>query len=132
MDIQKRIEELQAEAAMLHEQSAEHGDLVAICQVHSANAMMNEARIPDWYLGCQWHAHMMSVPQFMNSIEGMRQLLKCLRSIALCMLSSGFPEAQTFYTVADSLETVGERLYAIDQELLSLGLKPLNEGETLQ
>jgi len=133
INVEEKIKELLDEANKLHQTSPEAGARIAKCAVIAGELMENDTRLPDWYLGSQWHGVMSSLPQFSDSYDGAIMAFKCLKSIAFCMRDSLTREHALFYQVADELETSVNRLYAIDQEISALNaLANSNTGGTLQ
>jgi hypothetical protein len=133
INAEERLKELLVEANTLHQTTPEAGERIAKCARIAGELMDNDTRLPDWYLGAQWHGVMSTLPQCASSYEDAKLAFKCLKSIAFCMRDSLTKEHAVFYQVADELETSVNRLYEIDQEMTSLTkLLNSNTGGTLQ
>lgn len=124
---QDRVRELTAQLTELSKVSEGLSVRVAECG-RTCGAIMEAgyAQIPEMWLAVNWHTIMNLLPEIAHVPPVAEKALKSLRSVAVCMAATHFPNAHTFLEVSQEMMDNVLKVNAIESELLSL------TGETKQ
>lgn len=75
--------------------------------------------MPNTWLAWNWHTVMVLLPQCATP-ELSRKAFRTLRSIALCMRATGFPDSHLFIEASGAMMGTVDKLNALETELLQL------------
>jgi hypothetical protein len=126
-DKQERVQELTDQLQGMLEVSEDISVRLAACAKVINHFVTNETvHTPETWLAFNWHTIMGLLPHVSVVPNAATKAFSSLRSVAVCMRATHFPEAEQFLEVSGQLMERVNAINAIESELLSL------TGETKQ
>lgn len=116
----ERKEEIENELTKMMDVPPDLVQVIAECaRIISKVTETSNGDMPAEWLAMNWHTIMTILPQC-KTAEVSLKAFRSLRSVALCMHATGFPESQLFIEASAGMLVTVERLNSLESELNSL------------